>query len=1012
MKNNYISQGRCLLFFTFCLMLTPFFADALTSKCIKDIHVSEHFNVQQSEISGIITDASGMPLAGVHIIVKATKQGVISDFDGSYTIQAHSKDTLIVSALGFVTQTISINNTTEINIQLEEDITQLDAVTLNAGYYTVKANEKTGSIARVTAQEIETQPVANPLSAIQGRMSGVFITQNTGVPGGSFNIQIRGRNSIASGNDPLYIVNGVPFNANNASTLGNLIVGGGNPLSGIDLSDVESIDVLKDADATAIYGSRGANGVVLITTKNGGVGKTRFDVELQSGIGKVANSLDLLNREQYIMMREEAFANDGVTPTTANARDLLLWDTSHATNWQDKLIGGTANLTNAQATVSGGSELTSFRLGGGIRKETTVYPGDFKYKKASGHVQLNHGSKDQRFRMAFSGNYVSEVNKLFSQDLASFILLPPIAPKVYNDDGSLNWGPAGGSFNNPFSVIEKDYRVKTKTLVSHANISYRVFNGLTAKMGMGYTTTQTDEFQTTPTGAINPGLRTFLKAASNFNHTTVESWIVEPQLEYKRDLGKSTFNILLGSTFQQQTTEGQSTYATNFSSDLLLENVGAAGTTRSTSIFTDYKYQGVFGRLNYNYDSKYIVNITARRDGSSRFGPGNRFASFGAVGAAWIFSKESFVLKGVPFLSFGKLRGSYGTTGNDQIGDYRYLDSYSSTTYPYQDILGLRPTRLFNPLYGWETNKKFETALELGFFKDRLRWSTTWYSNRSSNQLVGYPLPATTGFSSIQSNLAAKVKNTGLEFELHTINVDTGGFRWKTTANLSIPKNELLEFPDLESSSFAQIYEEGKSLSLIRAYHATGVNPQTGVYEFEDTNGDGMLNFPNDLQSLVELDPEFYGGVGNTLSYKGLQLDVFVQFVKQQGYNPLYLSGSAPGRLSNQLLQVLNRWQQPGDVTSIQQFTQSTASNASTAFNNSLFNGDNRFSDASFVRLKTVSCSYQIPEGALGSFDAEIYLQGQNLLTFTGYDGLDPETNRSLRLPPLRMITMGMRLTF
>ena len=242
--------------------------------------------------------------------------------------------------------------------------------------------------------------------------------------------------------------------------------------------------------------------------------------------------------------------------------------------------------------------------------------------------------------------------------------------------------------------------------------------------------------------------------------------------------------------------------------------------------------------------------------------------------------------------------------------------------------------------------------------------------------------------------------------------MDKDNFKWTTSANISFPNNELLEYPDLENSSYAQVYELGKSLSLERSFYFTGVNPQTGIYTFEDVDGDGAISYPNDLQSLIELDPDFYGGIGNTFSYKGFQLDVFFQFVKQLGHDPLYLSGAAPGRIGNQPIEVLNRWQQVGDLTAIQQFTQSTISDAYTTYTDSYFYGDNRFSDASFVRLKTVSLTYQMPKGIFGDFNPEIYLQGQNLLTITGYKGLDPEYSRSLRLPPLRMVTAGFRLTF
>ncbi|UNY97893.1 SusC/RagA family TonB-linked outer membrane protein [Zhouia spongiae] len=1017
MKNTFINKIRLLLIGILLISLTllTYNAWGMSTRLnyILNSPPLEGLREKQHQVRGVVTDSNGVPIPGVHVLISGTQTGTFTDNNGTYNISAHPTDVLIFSYVGFDIIEEAIDNRIEVNITLNESVTNLGAVTVNAGYYTVKEKERTGNISRVTAKDIELQPVANPLAAMQGRMPGVFIQQNTGVPGGNFSIQIRGRNSIASGNEPLYIVNGVPLNTDLiTSSLGINIINRGSPLNGIDLSGVESIEVLKDADATAIYGSRGANGVVLITTKKGSIGKTRFGLDIQTGLGSVANKLDLLNSKQYVMMREEAFANDGIEPTVANARDLLLWDADSYTDWQEKLIGGTAYLTNLQGSISGGKEHTTFRIGGGLREETTVFPGDFKYQKASGHVQLNHFSEDRRFNATFSGNYVSEVNDLLNQDLTSFIFMPPVTPIPYTKDGNLNWGPEGGSFNNPFAILEKEYKVRTENLVSNLTLSYELTERLKVKIATGYSTANIREVQITPMASINPTQLAYSKPNANFNHHFTKSWIIEPQLEFKHRSGKSEFNILLGSSFQKNDTEGQSIYATDFSNDLLLENLDAAGTTLVSSRYNNYNYQAIFGRLNYNYNSKYILNVTGRRDGSSRFGPGKRFANFGAVGAAWVFSNEGLVKQGLPFLSFGKFRGSYGITGNDQIGDYQYLDSYSSALYTYQGTSGLYPTRLFNPLYSWETNKKLEAAIDLGFIRDRIRLSAAWFQNRSSNQLVAYPLPATTGFLSIQDNLNALVENTGLELELNTLNIDNDSFRWTTAANISFTKNTLLKYPNLENSAYAQVYEIGKSLSLMRKYHALGVNPQTGIYEFEDIDGDGMIKHPNDLQSLVELDPEFYGGIENTFSYKNLQFNILFQFVKQTGYNPLFLSGTAPGAMSNKPIEVLERWQQPGDITHIPQFTQSTSTEAYTAFRNSRSYGDNRFIDASFVRLKTISLSYLLSNGLLKNSKTSLYIQGQNLLTITGYKGFDPEYTTSLKLPPLKMFTMGVQIIF
>ncbi|MNQ74615.1 TonB dependent receptor [compost metagenome] len=423
---------------------------------------------------------------------------------------------------------------------------------------------------------------------------------------------------------------------------------------------------------------------------------------------------------------------------------------------------------------------------------------------------------------------------------------------------------------------------------------------------------------------------------------------------------------------------------------------------------TVYKYQAFFGRINYNWNQKYILNLTGRRDGSSRFGPGKQFATFGAVGAAWLFSNESF-LEDSAVLSFGKLRASYGSSGNDQIGDYQYLDTYASSGQNYNGIIGLDPTRLYNPDFSWETNKKLEVALETGFFGDRIFLTAAWYRNRSSNQLVGIPLPGTTGFSSINANLDATVENSGLEFTLRTINFERANFKWSTNFNISASRNKLIAFPGLEGSTYSNKYVIGESTSIVKVYQFNGVNPQTGLYEVEDVNSDGMITSSGDKKTIADLTPEYFGGLENLFQYKNWQLDFLFQFVKQQNYD--YSPNVPGGSPINQHVDMVNAWQQLGDETAFQMNTSGQNGDAVNAYYNYV-DSDASIVDASYIRLKNIALSYEVPLQMLKGVQCKLSLQGQNVLTFTPYKGGDPEFKYTGYLPPLKVFTAGVQLTF
>ncbi len=1012
MKNTSTTKGFLYYYYPILLIgliiTTPSYATRHTSQ---KTDIQQTTQLAQHTITGKAT-FDNMPLSGVTIQVKGKTTSTITDENGNYTIPADATDTLIFTYTGFKTVEIPVDGKTVIHATMHEDITALQQVTVNAGYYNVKESERTGSIAKVTAKDIEKQPVANILNTMQGRMAGVNVTQESGIAGGGFSVTIRGLNSLRrNGNEPLYVIDGVPYSSEpiSYSTTSVAIPGDGNPLSSINPNDVESLEILKDADATAIYGSRGATGVVLITTKKGKSGKTVFTASTQHGIGTVTRMMDLMHTEDYLAMRRKAFANDGIEPGPADYDVNGTWSQDRYTDWQEELIGGTSEIDNWQMSASGGTGQTKFLLSGNYRTETTVFPGDYKYKRGGAHLGVDHVSDDERFKMAFSGRYSAQRNLLPGLDFTSLSRgLAPNAPEPYNPDGSLNW--EDGTWENPYAQLQAGNIADTYDLTANTVLGYTITKGLDLKSSFGMTDLKNEESRSLPSSMYNPAFGVGSEVSSVFTHDfTRRSWIVEPQLNWKGSFGNHDLDVLIGGSFQHQNSERLAHYASGFSSDALLDDLTAASFLLvMANDKTEYQYQAFFGRVNYMFGKKYIINLTGRRDGSSRFGPGKQFATFGAVGAAWLFYKETFMADS--FISFGKLRGSYGTTGNDQIGDYQFLDTYTSSGYDYQGIKGLQPVRLYNADFGWETNTKLEAALETGFLKDRIFMTAAWYRNRSSNQLVGIPLAGTTGFASIQSNLDATVENRGWEFMLRTVNVQGKDFNWTTNFNLTIPRNELLEFPNLEASTYRNTYVIGEPITVRKLFHFTGVNPTTGLYEFEDVNGDGQISYADDRQAVADFGPKYYGGLQNQFSYKGLQLDFLFQFVKQLNWNYANTQGYA-GLFYNQPTAYNNSWMQPGDIAQHQVFTTGLNYEALQA---SEYYGlsDAAVSDASYIRLKNVALSYDLPLSNFKNFACRLVVQAQNLLTITSFEGADPEFREGGYLPPLRIVSGGLQLTF
>jgi TonB-linked SusC/RagA family outer membrane protein len=645
--------------------------------------------------------------------------------------------------------------------------------------------------------------------------------------------------------------------------------------------------------------------------------------------------------------------------------------------------------------------------------ESTVFPMSTGDQKGAAHWSLTSTTNDQKFKLVVTGNYMVDQKNLPGYDITTFLNTAPDAPPLYNPDGSLNW--ANSTWTNPLAYTKTSYNGTTNNLVANAILSYNIMKGLYLKSSFGYTYMETHESSLSPISSQDPAFSP--TGSANFSDNNIHSWIVEPQASYLFLTGRSRFEALAGATFEDNSTNGQELSGTGYTSDVTLQSIYNAPEVRVATVTSDiYKYNALFGRLNYNYAEKYLLDLNWRRDGSSRFGPANQFHNFASVGAGWIFTKEDFFPKGV--LSYGKLRGSYGTTGNDQIGDYRFYNLYAGAGYPYQGTTALIPTGLYNPNLAWELTKKAEVALELGFIHDRVLVSGSFYRDRSSNELLSSLLPSITGFNSIPENFPATVQNQGWEFSVNTINIDTKHFRWKTTFNFTMNKNKLIAFPNLSSNpNYANVYYVGKSITTSPVFHCLGVDPATGIYAFADSAGKETFNpsYVTDRVAFIDYAPKFYGGIGNSITFKGWQLDFFFQFRKQMGVNPLLSQFAAPGMFTNNMLKgVLSRWQNPGDKSSVEMFTQNFSSTAFTAYQYAQ-QSDLSVTDASYIRLSSVSLSYTLPGEWVRRWKGQglqLFVRGQNLLTITKYPGMDPETQTISGLPVMRVITGGAQLSF
>lgn len=1018
------------------------------------------YNLQQQQpatyrVSGNVRAATGEVLPGVSVRLKGTTQGTFSSPQGIFSITDITENTILqLSMVGYTSVEIGFRksgtgltpyaiskvqapmlqitplngiNGVFIGVTMERSASKLDEVQVRA-YGNTTRRFSTGSITTVTAEEIARNPVSNVLEALQGKVPGMFIQQYSGRPNSAISVEVRGRNSISNlnsgrGTSPLFIVDGVAYPFDNLPILnpGSLpnILAGGNGLDFVDPSLIESVNVLKDADATAIYGSRGAYGVVVITTKKGKAGAPALNASTRFGFSKRGVSPKMLNGEQYLMIRREAFANDNAVPKTTDYDVNGAWPENRYTNWYDELAGNTAFKTMNNVNYSGGTDVLSYRIGGNYNVQNDIQTARGQSTNGGMNFNINSRSRDSKLNVSLTGSYTVNKNDMIPYDFAtanysSALAMAPNAPRLYNADGTLNWETG----SNVASVLNQLYESNTNNLLSNLDVRYSPVKGLSLNVTAGYNVLSGKELSGQPSSAFNPA--TAYTTTSTLNIYNIRTLTVDPNVSYQRGLfGKSTITGTIGLTAQDKLQYYNRTTGSGFLSDDLLHNPSFADRDKVTASYNQFpnRYLGYFAILNYNWENKYLLNLSGRRDGSTRFGPNNRYGNFGSVGAAWIISEEPWFVRALPFVSFAKLRASIGTAGGDNIGDYAYLNTYSNSGN-YQGNVALSPTGLANPYLQWEVSQKRDYNLTLEFLNGRISVDATRYKNITSNQLVGQILSLVTGFQGITVNSPAIIHNWGYEVVLNTVNMKKKDFSWNSSINISLPKNKLVEYPNIDILTNTN-YIVGKPVTGIRLYKYAGVNPETGVYNFYK-NGEkgewtlfsgGSLDPNKDKTEFVDLSPKYYGGFSNNLRYKRFTLDVLFSFTSRNGKNFLGSQTYSPGMFNqNTATSTLSRWQHPGDVTDVPRVTQNVAIAYFSQANFTTSTG--AYGNATYARLQNINLSYTLNPKWLQRAKIKsmtVFAQGQNLLTISEYGQLDPE-NLGVGTAPLRTYMFGLNL--
>ena len=990
-------------------------------------------------VTGTVTSLEdGMGVPGATVLVKGTTIGTATDIDGKYSINIPTgSNVLVFTFVGLTSQEVNIGNRSTINVALESDVTALSEVIVT-GYGTQPKREVTGAVSSVKGDAIQNLPLQSFDRALQGRASGVQVRSSNGLPGGAVNIRIRGVGSVNAGNEPLFIVDGVQLNnQSNASFTQS------NPLAFLNPNDIESMEILKDAASAAIYGSQAANGVVIITTKKGKQGKAKFEFNAFSGETQPMKFLDVLSGPEWYGMRRDALINTANTAPEANALNAMgrlpanyLSLTRPALDaiglalptydWQREVMGA-GRLQNYEMSVSGGDDKTTFFLSGSYNyQEASFRPVDFKRgtvrlalthqatKRLSIETNINLSTFQQNVPFAVEGSFLG--NPAFSASA----VLPHNA--IYNEDGTFNTAIAGVLGQNVVLVNSYNSGLqRTNTVVGNLITNYKIAKNLTFRslFGLDYRLLQGDNYRDprTPDGAGVIG-------RSSVQSDWRTRFITTQTLNWNKTFnGIHNMSAIAGVEYLSETREGISGAGIGFPT-FQFRTIQSAATPESVSGFwTGYRRASVFSSVNYDFKKKYLLTLTARYDGSSRFGTNNQYGLFPSVRVGWSLVEEEF-LKNSSSVSEMKLRASYGLTGNDQIGNFDARGLYGGGGN-YSGSAGILPSSLANLGLGWETNNTLNLGFDFGFFENRVTGSIDAFDRRTKDLLLSQPILWTNGFSGISNNVG-ELQNRGLEFELSTVNIDKGGFRWNTSFNITKIDNQILSLysglkflPANPGIAVGQPVGRSGEGAIFSAEYA-GVNPATGRPMWYDINRNiTYLPLAADRVYYGSSLGTVFGGLNNNFSYKGFEFTTFFTYeyggIGSDGqYGFLRENGT---RLAlNALQDVVDRtWKTPGQITDIPRDV--TTNGANEIRGTSRNSGTAALLKYDFIRLSQLTLAYSFKPSLvsrIGLSRARIYMQGVNLWTYTDYPGYDPEFTGAGtgQIPLTKSYTLGVQIGF
>lgn len=972
---------------------------------------------QGKTVTGTVTDAaSGQGLPGVTVLVKGTQVGTATGANGNYTINVpEGRNTLTFSFIGYNTVERQIGNASTVNVSLSVDDKQLEEVVV-VGYGTQSERTSTQSVATVNAESFKNTPQVSPQQLLQGQAAGVQMTNSSGVLGAASQVRIRGAASITAGGDPLYVIDGVPLNNDDSYSFTQGADAGLNPLLNINPNDIESMSVLKDAAAVAIYGSRGANGVVLINTKSGSKNKkTTVSLDYFTGLSEPTKLLKYMSADEYREFRT-AYA------TARNLTVPTFGDDSY--NWVDG-VTQTGKVSSYSLSARGGNEKTTFYIGGTYSDESGYTIGN-ELKKLSGRINIGHNVTDNvkvGVNYSLSNSDMRRVgleNSTAAPLTGAYLQSPFVTP----------YGPDGQFQNTGFIVnaiaqdalTKNDFNLMRSTGNAYAEITF--LKDFKFKTDWGIDLLETDAKYRDP-DLLSPGGYGYRSNISD------NKWLTTNTLHYNKFLtGGHSVGVLVGHSFETSRFDDMLVEGSGFASDDL-PNVGSASTPISTSATgTEWALESVFGRVNYDFNSKYLFEATLRRDGSSRFGANNKYGTFYAASAGWVLTEENF-LKGVDFLDFLKLKTSYGTSGNDQIGNFASIGLFAGGSgADYNGKPGLIPTTVPNPDLSWEETAQFDVTLNATVF-NKVDLEVSYYNKETVSLLASQPYPYTTGFASATRNVG-EMRNKGVDLMITSRNISNDNFQWTTTLNMGFLDNEILSLPenrDEEGRNFlagssAQRAIVGEDLNTFYLVRYVGVNPETGDAEWLTRDGEVTTSYSSSDAVIVgSAIPDFTGGFTNTFRYKAFDLNAFFNFSygNKVLVDGLRFTENGAGAF-NKSTDLLDYW------TPENRDAFFPALNSPTA---PLFNrlSTSQLQDGSYARLKTLSLGYNVPAAALSKTrifsSARVYVLAQNLLTITADDfrGPDPEVSAGggdnqavgesfFAIPQPKTITAGVNLTF